>query len=450
MGTRFHWFPAGVLAMPLAEVLVGMANGSGGAVVIGVAPRTRHVSGVSDLPETIDRVFQAALLVDPMLVLPLPRAVSLAGKTVLVIEVPPGLPQVYALEGRYLGRQGTQTHPLPARQLRRLLIERGVIQFETQVPPGASLSDLDLERIDAYLAKLLYSLDEPREQSLLRRGCLRSDTTSGEVVLRPTYAGLLLFGKYPQQWLPSAVVLAARFPGVDQAEYFLKQDISGTLPDQLRQAEAFIQTNLQREVSMEVLAHTETPDYPLEAVRELLVNAIAHRDYNLQGDSIHVNLYADRLEVQSPGELPGPVTLENLLEARYARNTVIGQVLADMGFVERLGYGLNRVVALTQARGQKPPRFEEVAGTFKVTLFARTPFRRFAGMAARLSELELSPRQILAVEYLQENLRITNREYQQLCPDVSPETLRRDLADLVSRKVLIKVGDKRSTYYILK
>jgi len=127
------------------------------------------------------------------------------------------------------------------------------------------------------------------------------------------------------------------------------------------------------------------------------------------------------------------------------------QVLADLGFVERLGYGLNRVVTVTRAAGLRPPRFEDASGTFRVTLYsgldaANHPVPDLSVYAS----LALNPRQQMALAYLAGHRRITSREYQDLCPDVHAETLRRDLADLVSQGVLLKIGDKRATYYILK
>ncbi len=201
------------------------------------------------------------------------------------------------------------------------------------------------------------------------------------------------------------------------------------------------------------LQHQETLEYPFEAVRELLVNAVAHRDYNLQGDNIHLNIFTDRLEITSPGTLPGPVTLKNLLEARFARNAVISQVLSDLGYVERLGYGLDRVVDVTRNAGLLPPKFEELSGTFRVTLFANQPAINGDGRMTDLSAyaaLDLNIRQQIALVQLAKNKRISSHEYQALCPDVHSETLRRDLADLVVRGILIKVGDKKATYYILK
>jgi len=449
LGTELHWFPEDVIPSRLAATMVGMANTTGGTVLVGVSPRAGQIQGVSDREGLIDRIFQAALLSDPPLVLPLPQTETVAGMPVVRVSIPPGLPHVYSLEGRYLGRSGKREAPLPARQLRQLLVERGVIQFESRIPPQASLDDLDLEQAAEYLDALGFSGEGNLEDILRQRGCLVIEGNQ----LHPTYAALLLFGKHPQQWLSSATVLAARFPGRAFSDEFVKQEIRGTLPDQLRQAETFVRDNLRSIARLVGLKREETPEYPLEAVRELLVNAIAHRDYSQQGDTIHLHIFADRLEVHSPGGLPGPVTIDNLLEARFSRNAVIAQVLSDLGFVERLGYGLNRVVTVMKQNNLPLPRFEEVGGTFRVTLFGAASQVQAREKMQDLSAYEaynLNPRQERAIGYVAQKARITNSDYQALCPEVSAETLRRDLVDLVKQGVFIKIGDKRATYYILK
>jgi len=445
MDKTLHWFPSDFNVMRLATVLVGMANSIGGSVLVGISPRSGHIQGVSDANEASDQVFQAALLAEPALVLPIPRVVDVDQHQVMWITVPPGLPHVYSLEGRYLGREGSQTNPLTARQLRQLLLERGAVQFESQVPGNAQLQDLDWLKVREYLQALSIPEDESPENLLIQRGCLSRD-------LRPTYAALLLFGHFPQQWLPNATILATRFPGVTYADRFIKKDITGTLPEQLRQVEAFTRQNLSSVVRLVGLTRQETTEYPLEAVREILVNAVAHRDYNLQGDNIHLNIFADRIEVQSPGGLPGPVTLDNLLDARFSRNAVLVQVLSDLGFVERLGYGLDRVVKVMQQQNLRPPRFEEVAGTFRVTLYGESVTRLETAEIdlGAYGDIEFNPRQEKALGFLSKYKRITSRDLQDMFPEVHPETLRRDLADLVAHDLLIKVGDKRATYYILK
>jgi ATP-dependent DNA helicase RecG len=457
MGQDLHWFAEDVSVSRLAAVLTGMANSSGGKVVLGVAPRSSLVQGVVDPETSLDKVFQAAVLVDPPLVLPVPQVIRMPEiqHPVILITIPSGLPNVYSLDGSYLGREGRQINPLSARRLRQLLMERGIVQFDSRIPPQASLADLDTDQISTYTSLLRTRADglrlappgETDQAILVRRGCLMQ-TLDG---LIPTYAGLLLFGRFPQQWLPNAVILAARFSGLGYADTFIKQEMSGSLPVQIKEAEAFTREHMPVVTRLSGLTHQEGPQFPLEAVRELLVNAAAHRDYNLQGDSIHLNLFSYRLEVQSPGGLPGPVNLNNLLEARFSRNAVIVQVLADMGYVEKLGYGLDRVVAVMQQNSLRQPRFEEVAGCFKVSLYGvEENGTNSLPDLSRYLPLGLNPRQQTAVSFLALHGRINNSTFLELCPGVSSESLRRDLADLVKRGVVIKVGDKRATYYILK
>ncbi len=457
-GPSLQWFPEDISLSSLAAVLVGMANTDGGTVILGVSPRVGELIGVMDLDAACERVFQAAFLADPTLVLPIPHPVTVQKPglqnpvDLLVVTVPAGLPHVYCLDGRYLGREGAQTNPLSARKLYQLLHQRGTVQFESRPLADAKLTDLNDEQIMAY-AQAVGFVSFPdlgrAYEFLVRRGCLIRDGSD----LQPTYAALLLFGRYPQQWLPNATILAGRFPGAVLSGTFLKRDITGNLPDQLRQAEDFIRSNLNTVIRLVGLQHQESLEYPFEAVRELLVNAVAHRDYNLQGDNIHLNIFTDRLEISSPGTLPGPVTLKNLLEARFARNSVISQVLSDLGYVERLGYGLDRVVEAVRHAGLLPPHFEEFAGTFRVTLYAAQFGGGVDGSLPDLSvysALDLNPRQQMALAQIATRKRISSHEYQALCPEVHTETLRRDLSDLVSRGILIKVGDKKATYYILK
>jgi len=448
-GQKLHWCPDDVSVSELASVLTGRANSEGGTVLLGIAPRSKQVLGIRDAEYLTDIVFQAALLIDPPLVIPIPSVLDYSEKVILSIIVPPGLPHAFNLEGRYLVRQADRTEPLPPSQLRALMMKRGSMQFEAQVPEIASLDDLDFDQIDAYKDGLGLPPDEPVEDLLARRGCLKRV----DGALKPTYAGLLLFGRHPQQWAPSATILAARFSGVAISDQFVKQEIRGTLPQQLRQAETFVRDQLRSVVRLVGLSREETPEYPLEAVRELLVNAVAHRDYNQGGDSIHLHIFADRLEVHSPGDLPGPVTLENLLDARFSRNPIIAQVLSDLGYVERLGYGLNRVVTVMRQNNLPEPKFEEAGGAFRVIIFNSGVETQHAASLLDITEYsdyELNPRQELALGHLATRKRLTNREYQELCPDVSPETLRRDLADLVTKGIILKMGTKRGTYYILK
>lgn len=433
----------------LAETLMALANADGGTVLMGVEARTGQIRGLADPEAAREKIIQASLLCSPPLVLPLPQTVFIEGKAVLSVTVPPGLPHVYNLEGRYLIRVGTENQPLSADMLRSLLMERGEVGFESLVPAEATLEDISWEKVERYLEVTGESIGAlSPEEALYKRGCLaRADGG-----YRPTNAGLLLFGKEPERFFPNGEIVLVRYAGREMGEEFVREDIRDTLPEQIRRAEAFITANMRRGARLTGWEREEITEYPLKAVREAIVNAVAHRDYSIRGEGIRVLMFSNRLECYSPGRLPGHVTVDNIVEERFSRNGVIVQVLADMGFIERLGYGIDRMIALMRTHGLLDPVFQETANGFLVTLYGHgeslIPSDR--PDVSRWAHLHLNERQERALAYLVEYGRITNRDFQELCPDVSPETIRRDLADLVDRNLLLKIGEKRGTFYILK
>lgn len=425
----------------ISETLIALANAQGGLLILRGEDKALA-------PETVHETVAAALLAsDPPLITPLPQQVEVDGQPLLVVLIPPGLPHVYSFEGHYLTRSGRLNRPMQADELRRRLIDRSEANFESQTPAGATKDDLDSERIGAYQEVLSPSTGHSPTALLINRGCLADAGDS----LRPTVAGLLLFGREPQRWLRAATITCVRYAGPAMTDVFVREDIGGVLPDQIRRAEAFVTANMRRGARLRGLAREEIPEYPIAVVREAIVNAIAHRDYSIRGDDIRVLMFSDRLEVYSPGRLPGHITLENLVEERFSRNTAIVQVLAELGFIERLGYGIDRMIAACEREGLPRPIFIETTAGFQVTIFGHGPELIGAAPPASLwAHLHLNPRQEQALTFLQANRRITSHDFQALCPDASPETLRRDFADLVDRSLLLKIGEKRATYYVLK
>ena len=447
-GQEIDFKPERTTLSKLAESLIALANARGGTVLIGVDPKGDTLQGLQDAEAARSKALEAALLTDPPLILPLPEVVTLDDKDVLVITVPPGLPHVYSLRGKYLIRVGAQNKPLSPKRLHRLMIERGEVSFESLVPPEATLDDIDWYKVEKYLASLEGLSAATIEEALHSRGCLVREDGS----YRPTNAGILLFGKQPERFVKSSEIIVVRYPGREMSDEFVREDIRGTLPDQIRRAEAFLVSNMKRGVRLVSLEREEQVEYPTKAVREAIVNAVAHRDYSIRGDEIRIFMFSDRIEFYSPGRLPGHVTVDNIVEERFSRNEVIVQVLADMGFIEQLGYGIDRMIKLMRDYGLPSPRFQETAGGFRVTLYGPPGEGLISEEIdlSRWSHLDLNPRQEKALAYLLEKGRITNREYQELCPEVSSETIRRDLADLVNKNVLLKIGRKRATYYIFK
>ncbi len=455
----FDWLADNTPTETIANLLAAMGNTAGGRVVIGIFGQHGKILGVREPAVMIERVLQASLNITPPMILPLPKVVMVNEKSVIVVDIPEGMPGIYAINGRFLGRKEGQNTPLSPHDLHRLLIERGVMHFETNVPDGATLDDINWVKARAYANQVMGGTNADAEQLLLRRGCL----ARVKDVLKPTHAGILLFGNDPQRFIRNAEITAVRFAGNAMSDQFSRQDLTGTLPDQITRAETFLRDHMRKQVSLgKTMARNEAYEYPLEAARELLVNAVAHRDYSIIGDGVRLYLFANRLEVTSPGELPGPVTIDNIKDARFSRNPVIVQVLADMGFIERLGYGIDRVFALMAETQLPAPEFTEIAGVVRAKLQraeidSETPIPPALETVALLVEaryqgVSLNTRQEAAILFLTRdgNPRITNSNLQSLYPEVHPETIRRDLSDLVTKDLFEKHGQKRGSYYILK
>lgn len=436
----------------MTETFAALANTTGGQVIIGVDPQTDAVRGVRDPDATREKALDAGLRSEPPMVLPRPENAELDAKPVLVVLIPGGLPHAYATRGRYLTREGKKNRVLGPRQIRQLLRERGEGNFEAQAVPGAKLDDLDREPVDAY-ARLFQPQDSKRIRQeealdfLYRRGCLVQEDNQ----YFPTVSGLVLFGREPQRLLPSAEILLARYSGSEMSDVFVRETARGTLPEQIRAAESFVVSNMRKGARIGDIVRDEKTEYPIPAVREAIVNAVAHRDYAIRGEEIRVLMFSNRIEVYSPGRLPGHITVKNIIEERFARNEVIVQVLTDLGFVERLGYGIDRIIRLTREAALPKPKFQETANGFRLTLFgAGDEFATTGFDRDKYRLVPLNERQQSALGFLEANQRITNRDYRDLYPEVSEETIRRDLADMVEAGLVLKMGDKKGTYYILK
>lgn len=456
----------------LAETLVAFANAHGGDLLLGVAGRARaKVEGLNDVAAARELLIEAALACAPPLILPLPRLLRHGEADLLLASVPAGLSQVYSLHGKYLRREGATNQPLAPSALRRLLADRGDVSWDRSAPEGASADELDPQKVSAYARRIGPEAAENPEALLLRRGCLVRSTTAddrpppaaspdesrssvggGQGAYAPTNAGLLLFARSVEERYPQAEITLVHYRGRDMADAFEREDVRDTLPEALRRAERWLTEHMRKGSRMVGLERQDWTQFPPAAVREALVNAVAHRDYSVRGEGVRIGLFADRLECYSPGRLPGHVTLENIVAERFSRNESLVQVLADLGLIERLGYGIDRMLRQMEQAGLPPPEFRETAAGFLVTLQGR-PVDDLGpeGLDTReWVKMGLNERQIAALAFLAEQRRITNRDLQELHPDVSAETIRRDLADLVERGVLLRVGEKRATYYIMK
>ena len=432
-------------ALPLAEALVALANSDGGLIVLGVDRDGRPAGEVWE-DEAELALHAAASLCRP----PVPtqfQSVELPGGRFIGINVPRSLELHSLSDGRVLVRQRDENRPLSGEEIRALSIARPTVDFETETVPGARRDDLNDETIDEYLEK--------RETRTGTRGPspaqLLYEIGATDREGQPTLIGVLLFGRNPQAFLPQSGVVFVKFPGTEPrgedggVGYGRRAELTGPLADIIDRAWAIVFDEMRIGATVNGLEREEVLEYPRRAVREALINAVAHRDYRIAGRRIEIRMYADRLEIISPGGLPGYMTLENLVDEHFSRNPRLVNGLFQWGYIEELGLGIDQMIEEMVQAGHPPPEFRATPHSFTVVLSNK----RERAAPPRWTR-SMNERQTRAVNFVRESGSITNREYRQLCPDVSPETLRLDLADLVDRGVLLKIGSKKGTYYILK
>jgi ATP-dependent DNA helicase RecG len=430
----------------LAETLVAFANGDGGTIVVGVDRRGKPIGTV--YPEEVEIALRTAETRCRPPIHTGWEQIELAGASVIAVKVARSSELHSLADGRVLIRMGTENRPLGGDAIRQLAATKSSGDFEGEVVAGAQRSDLDDQVIQEYIEKR-----EERQRRHITESIDEVLQSIGaiDILGQPTVSGLLLFGKQPQHYLPSAGLVFVKFIGTEPRGegglpgYGRREEVNGPLARVIEGAWEIVWEEMHVGAVVKGLEREERTEYPPFAVRECLVNAVCHRDYRLKGRRIEIRMFSDRMEVISPGGLPGFITVDNLVEEHYSRNPRIVSGLFQWGYIEELGLGIDRMIEEMTQAGHAPPQFKAKPDSFTVTL-SNIKERR----AVPVWEKAMNERQARALTYLREHGQITSREYQQLCPDVSTETLRLDLVDLVDRGALIRIGAKKGTYYILK
>jgi ATP-dependent DNA helicase RecG len=362
----------------LARELVAFSNFAGGIVLLGIDDDGSVVGVTRDnLEEWVmtacrDKVrpglipfYEVVKDVEP-------------GKDVVVVRVVRGL-DVHTLwhnnRHAYFIRVGTQSREPSPEELSRLFQQRGSLRAELRPVSGARFADLDIRRLRNYFSRIRQQ-DVPADNDEAAWTTLLFNT---EIMVDDgvTVAGILLFGRTPNRFLPQAGIDATAFPGVSK-EYAAREraslrgpltplldDTGGIVEAGLvEQALAFVQRNIVVTGQLEEggARREEIPAYPQEAVREAVVNALVHRDYLLSSTDIELSIYEDRMEIVSPGRLPNGITPARMLTGcRASRNQLIKDVMRDYRYLEHSGMGVPRkiVKCMKEHNGTDPVLVEE-------------------------------------------------------------------------------------------
>ena len=383
-GSKTEFKRDGLRPEQLAREIASFANMNGGRILLGVED-DGTISGVQrrNLQAWVMDTVIGRCVVPP--IIPDYEEVAMDGGVVAVIDVPPGVAKPYAVKRGdrldYYLRLGNTCQLASREQMARLFESGGLVSVEKMPVHGSGAGELDERRLREYFERILGDDDTGDwRRRLLYRDLL---VETGQGNLRCSYAAYALFALEPRRRLPQAGLRLMVFPGTDM-DYDASLDevldlpftglgeqakgrfIEQSLPERTL---SYLQPHISRE-RLSGMTRRRFWDYPQDVIRELLVNAFAHRDWTRQNDTRLV-VYRDRMEVTSPGALPNGMTIEKIRAGQQSpRNPHIVRILRDYGLMDDRGMGIRRkVIPLMRERNGTEPDFEATGDHFRVTLW---------------------------------------------------------------------------------
>lgn len=344
----------------LAQTISAFANAAGGVIAVGIED-DGEITGVDDERENRLRQLPADFLrTIPEIKVEVLTAKN--GKKIFLFHVSMAPDEVIKLKSNgdaYL-RVGDATRKLNAEQLVELEYSKGIRSYESQTVRDATIADLDADLIQEYCRILNVDVSKPLD-ILKARGLIRENNGGWDI----TVAAVLLFGKIPTQFLPSARVRFLRYEGttagVGQALNIVKDvTLEKPLHYLILEGQALLRSQMREFQQLgKDGKFKKIPEYPEFAWLEGLVNAVVHRDYSISGEYTRISMYDDRIEFISPGKLPNVVTVENIQTTRFSRNPNIARVLSDFNWVRELNEGVKRIYIDMKSYFLEPPIFSE-------------------------------------------------------------------------------------------
>ncbi|EMQ95190.1 ATP-dependent DNA helicase [Xanthomarina gelatinilytica] len=401
----------------------GFANAIGGKIYIGKDDDGTivGVDNVKNLMESIPQKIQNHLGIVCDI-----NTISEGNKTCIEIIVHPYAVPV-SLRGRYYYRTGSTKIELTGNNLNDFLLRKAGKTWDDVIEEAATIDDIEdlsIKRFisDAETSGRMPASHDLSNQELLEKLRLYQD---GKV----KRGALILFGKDPNKFYPNVAVQIGKF-GNDDADLQFQEQIEGNITWLLVEVPRMLNNKfLTKKISFEGLQRIEKGEYPVAAIREMLLNAMVHRTY--MGAKIQIRVYDNKISIWNEGTLPEGLDEESLKKHHVSkpRNPLIADVCFKAGYIDSWGRGTLKIINSCKEAELPEPEIKEFNGGVLVTLYKDTLSEE------QLKKLGLSERQIKAVLYVKENGKITNKEYLEL-NDVSRITATRDLQDLVEKSVL--------------
>jgi ATP-dependent DNA helicase RecG len=346
-----------------------------------------------------------------------------------------------SLRGRYYYRSGSVKQELTGAALNEFLLKRAGHTWADVIEEDATFDDIAEKTIRIFLRKAeeagrlpdIEGLSTPELLDKLRL------TKNGKL----KRAAIVLFGKDPGRFYPNTFVKVGKFEDDDFTIRFQELEDGNVIQVLDKVLRTLDHKFLIRNISFEGMNRIETLEYPIPALREVLLNALIHRNY--MGAPTQIRVYDNKLTAWNHGTLPEGIILDKLTKSHssYPRNPILAGACFLGGYVDSWGSGIMKIINSCKAAGLPTPVLEEDGGGFIVKLFKD----RFT--EEQLKPLGLNDRQVKAVLYVKERGKITNKEYQGINEGITDRTALRDLDAVVEKGILRRVGENKAAYYEL-
>lgn len=351
-------------------------------------------------------------------------------------------PQSVAISyrGKYYQRIGSTNTELTGNRLNEFLLKKSGKTWDDVIEERATKNDIDEESIKRFISIAEKTNRLPEVTGLTNFEILEKlRLTEGDKYKR---AAIILFGKDPGKFYPNISVKIGKF-GKTADELLFEEVEEGNLFKILQNVlQQLNRKFFKNPIDFEGMQRVEKGEYPVAAIREMLLNALVHKSY--PGAAIQIRIYDDKINIWNEGTLPSELTIDSLTKQHPSipRNPIIADVCYKGGFIDTWGRGILKIINACKEAELPAPEIKEEFGGFSVTIFKDVLNEE------QLRKLGLNERQIKAVLYVKENGKITNKEYRDL-NNISDEGARIDLNGLTEKNIFIAEGSGRSAHYLL-
>jgi ATP-dependent DNA helicase RecG len=331
-----------------------------------------------------------------------------------------------SLRGRYYYRTGSTKIELTGNALNEFLLKKSGKTWDNVTEPAVTFEDIDSESVKAFIKDAQKSGRMPDVSDLSTEELFEKLRLSDNGEIKR--AAIILFGKDPNRFYPNVLVKMGRF-GNDDADLKFQETEEGNLIQLLKNVPNQLNYKFfTKPIDFEGMQRVEKGEYPVAALREMILNALVHRTY--MGSMIQLRVYDNKLTLWNEGNLPEGMELESLKRHHISRprNPIIADICFKAGYIDSWGRGTLKIINSCKDAGLPEPTITALDGGILVTLF------KDKYSTEQLKNLGLNERQIAAVEFVKEKGRINNKEYQDL-NNISRNTASTDLSVLVDKKI---------------